>query len=437
MKQKVILALIFAIAMFFAISETADATALQVRIANGEEVEIDGSSLKDGSIIAVDRDSTIDITIPIEAIPTDNDKTDTIDDVTVKATLRLPDDDDIEAERDSIDILEGARYTRTLELEIPDDIERGTYTLSITLSDPNDIDIVRRFFLLIEAPKDEIVIRDVIFNPEPNVQAGRVLLTTVKLKNTGRRDQDDVKVRVSIPELGISVSDFLDEIESDRSSTSQEVFLRIPNCAKEGTYDVVVEAEYDDGDETVKEDYELTIVPSGSCSINPIVGGKDITLSVDSPVKRANPGEQVFYRLTLNNDAATARTFVFSSAASGIDVSRVAFDPSNIVTIGARQSLEVIAVADINKNAIDGTQAFVVTVEDSSSVHVEEITLSAVISSLDGRGAGNGNNDDAVPRRALEVGLIVLIILVVLAGVFVALRRVRGTGESGSEETYY
>jgi len=68
-----------------------------------------------------------------------------------------------------------------------------------------------------------------------------------------------VKVVVSIPDLGVSASDFIDELEAegddnDDQATTEEMFLRIPDNAETGEYTVRIEVYFDDMDKkNVKE----------------------------------------------------------------------------------------------------------------------------------------------------------------------------------------
>ena len=122
--------------------------------------------------------------------------------------------------------------------------------MRIEISNRNDDEVVYNAVLKVEQARNAIVIRDVIFSPENSVKAGRALLTSVRIKNMGEDDDEDVKVMVSIPELGISASDYIDEVESEESVTSEELYMRIPECADAGDYTATVTVEFDEGDET-------------------------------------------------------------------------------------------------------------------------------------------------------------------------------------------
>jgi len=199
------------------------------------------------------------------------------EDVQVEAELRGYDHDDrVEDITDTFDMKANVTYTKRLNLKFPARMDQDRYLLRIQVEDRNSPTIEETYSLEIESPRHLLRIKDVIFNPENSVRAGRALLTTVRLENLGMKDQDGVKVRVSIPELGVSASDFIDEVEQegndDDEVSSEELFIRIPTCADSGVYDVEISAEYDDGDERTEVLRSIRVVEDDSCPAN---GGSD------------------------------------------------------------------------------------------------------------------------------------------------------------------
>ena len=54
--------------------------------------------------------------------------------------------------------------------------------------------------------------------------------------------------------------------DCDDSTTSDELYMRIPDCAEPGEYTVRVCVDYDDGDEEVCENTKINVVESDTCS---------------------------------------------------------------------------------------------------------------------------------------------------------------------------
>ena len=92
----------------------------------------------------------------------------------------------------------------------------------------------------VESVRHSLTIKDVVFSPETRVKAGRALLSTVRIKNTGDKDEDSIKITVAIPELDLSASDYIEELDEGKSTTSEELYMRVPNCAEAGDYEAVV-----------------------------------------------------------------------------------------------------------------------------------------------------------------------------------------------------
>ena len=65
------------------------------------------------------------------------------------------------------------------------------------------------------------------------------MLATVRVENKGQKDEDDVKVTVSIPALGLSATDYIDEVEEDEEEETEELFIRMPKCAEAGQYELL------------------------------------------------------------------------------------------------------------------------------------------------------------------------------------------------------
>ena len=225
-----------------ALADTSDLTFGTIEI-DGNEVDYDG-----GENIAVEEGSTIEIKIGLEA---DAD----VEDIQVEAEISGYEYSDYQALEDTtalFNVNEGTTKYVTLEIELPVQLDKDEYSLRIRVTDKNSDTLETIINLAIEPARHGLDIADVVFSPGSEVQSGRSLLTTVLLQNFGDNIEEDVKVTVSIDELGVSSTDYIDmfEVNSDSSSvsyeTSEELFLSIPDCAAAGDYVVDVTAEYDE-----------------------------------------------------------------------------------------------------------------------------------------------------------------------------------------------
>ena len=213
-------------------------------------VKVDGDEVKESAtnfILDVDRGDDIDIKVRLSSNIS-------VDDVQVEAVLRGVDSrESVDDITDTFDMKPGVSYTKKLTLPLVDKIDQDQYKLRIRISDRNSATVEQTYELEIGTQRHDVEIRDIVLSPSNEVKAGRALLATVRVRNRGEKDEDGVKVVVSIPELGVSAADFIDELEKedddDDQATTEEMFLRIPDDAETGDYTVRVEVFFDDGDE--------------------------------------------------------------------------------------------------------------------------------------------------------------------------------------------
>jgi hypothetical protein len=177
------------------------------------------------------------------------------------------DDYEIRDKTSLFDVEANATYKKTLSLRLPSDVDTDSYKLRVSVYDRNSDELVQNYNLLLDRPRHSVTIEDVVFYPEGTVTAGNMLLSTVRLENLGQKDEDDVKVRVSIPELGLSATDYIEEIDNDDEEETEEMFMRIPASAAAGEYTVNVVVDYNDGYDTVSDSYTISVEEARTVSV--------------------------------------------------------------------------------------------------------------------------------------------------------------------------
>jgi uncharacterized membrane protein len=392
----------------------------QVKI-NGDTFDFVGDELR-GDLI---RDDELEVKVKINALEDDSH-------IVVKAEIDgLDHDEDFaEDETDPFSVKEGRTYYKTLNLKLPARMDVDQYALRIEVSNRAHEDEVEAVAMLdVVTPRDAINIRDVIFSPDGVVKAGRALLTNIRLKNIGERDQEGVRVRVSIPALGVSDSDWIDEVEDEDSVTSEELYMRIPQCAEAGEYEVEVVVEYDDGDKEVSQTETIIVVENEVCEVQGEDGDAGQTvIAVGSDTQDVIAGESgVVYPLSLSNTGSAAKTYEIS-VKSG-DWADVKVSPNVFVLEGSKTKMVYVYVS-ANEDASVGEQTFGIEVKSGEEV-LQEVVLSAnVVESV------NAGWD---LKKGLEVGLVVIVVLLVIVGLVVGFRRLREDEEveASEEQTYY
>ncbi|MFA6888661.1 MAG: hypothetical protein WC254_04140 [Candidatus Woesearchaeota archaeon] len=413
----------------FAIFAMAGVSAQIVTI---DEVEFDEDSLSSSStsIANYDRNQNIEVKVHYTGL------TSVTDGAEIEVELTGYDGDDVRDNTYVDEIAVGETYVERLSLSLPWDMDQEYYTLRVYICPRSGDCVEQSYELHVEAQETGFKIKDVEFSPGLTVEAGRALLTTVRVENIGdETDNEGVKVKVSIPELGLSASDYLDEVDSDDSMSSEELYIRIPSEASAGSYPVEVTVTYDDGDETVTEDYTLTVTAAEgteATTATPVESKTVITVGPESQDMTAGQGGAV-YPITLTNAAGEAKTYVIS--VSGYDSwGSVRLDPSNVIVLGQGETQTVYLFASANE-AASGSYTFAVTVSAGSetlqqmllTANVEPAVLEETSTSYDS------------VKKGLEVGLIVLVILLVILGLIIVVNKLRNSDDEDDEKskTYY
>ncbi len=399
-----------------------------------DAVEIDNFELSASelNIRDLERGDAFDVKIKVKALANAND-------VEIRAFVsgfEFSKTEDISDETRPFNVETNVSYVKTLKLKLPERADEDIYRLRIIVAGRDNDEVIKNFRIKVTPSDHEVVIKDLSVNPEDSVQAGRAVLATVRVKNVGDSQEDDVKVRVSIPDLGVTATpDFIDELDAEESATSEEFFLRIDQCAKPGTYDVKAEVTFEEGDKTVTAKRQLTVTkgqceaPAGPASVS--AGGVKIAYSAEPQNVEAG-GSAVAYPITIVNEGSETKSYSLSVA--GSDWATVKLSPGNMVTVKGGDSQTVYVFVSAKAGSAAGGQTFVARVKDQAGDVVKELPLSANVVAA---GAG-GAAGVAGLAQLLQLGLIALIVVLVIVGLVMAFRRMKGPGEGGEgSQTYY
>ncbi len=400
-----------------------------------DEVRVEGTDLAPSpqvNWLDLERDQEIEVRVELHGLADVNN-------VEVMAFVSGYEYNDYEPMSDTthvFDVEGNVTYVKTLNLKLPSRVEEDNYLLRIIISDRAGEELIENYQLKLDVPRHALEIRDVIFSPEDYVQAGRALLTTVRVKNIGDKIEDGVKVTVRIPALGVSASDYIDEIEAGDSTTSEELYMRIPPCSEPGDYTVNVDVEYDEGFEEISTTETITVEEGDAC----ILPGEEeegeeegrtiITVSTEMQEVAQGQGGAV-YPITITNDASVTRTYVISvEGAEEWATTRIS--PSNVVVLDGEETQTVFVYVSASSDAPVGEHMFSVSVSSASET-LKQIPLKAnVVSSAVGFGW------DSL-RKALEIGFVVLVVILVVLGLIIGFSRLREKEEPEeiSGQTYY
>jgi len=391
-------------------------------------VKIDGEEVSPfgGDTIEVERGQEIDIKVRLTAATDEKD-------VELEAEILGYEYSDKEAIMDRVhtfDLDANDTTFKTLSLKLPDKMDKDYYDLRIRVASRTGPTEEMTYNLHLKGVRHAIVIKDVVFSPNDEVVGGRALLGTVRIKNTGEKDEEGIKVSVAIPALGLEASDYIDELEADESTTSEELYIRIPTCAESGVYDVVVTVEYDEGYESVSTEKAIAIVESEVCA--PVVeeGRTIVTVPESQNVVKGTGG--VVYPITITNLGKAAKTYTIT--VSGVDAfGTYRIDPSSVVVVKGGDAKSVYVYVTANDNAQAGEKVFAVNIEaDGDS---KQITLKANVAEQEAGGLGK-------VRTGLLIGLGALVVILIILGFVIGFSKIKSKEEEEPEEelggqTYY
>jgi uncharacterized membrane protein len=356
---------------------------------------------------------------------------DAVEDIEVEARIKGYEYSRYEPMRDStrlFDMSANTQKTVRLELDLPRDLEKDVYWLHLTIDSANSKSVERIVKLNVEPARHGVDIADVSFSPGNTVKAGRSLLTSVLLENFGDDHEDDVKVTVSIPTLGVTASRYVDEVETDGESNVdytdvEEMFLPIPSTAAEGDYEVVVKAEYDRFEEVV-ETYTIHVVGDSRFQDD----DETLVLAVGPEMQNVNAGSAARYAVALTNAGSKSRAYLLSAIAG--DWASVSLSDALVVLESGKNKVVYVDV-NVAANAIQGAQTVALTISADNEV-LETVSLGAnVVAS-----PSTASSSDVSLRNGLEIALIVLVVILVIIGLIIGFSRLR-RDESDEEKAYY
>ncbi len=354
-------------------------------------------------------------------------------DVKVKTWIGGYEFSDIEDSTSLFDVTGGVTYVKNLVLNIPSDIDLSSTTNDHTLhieafNDDNSDEL--QYAVQVESQRHSLNFVDVIFNPGLSVKNTQPLFATVRLENLGEMKEDDIKVQVSIPELGMSQVTYINELvpvettnnDNEETSQSSDTLLLDLSNVKAGTYNLVVSADYNRGHDTISQDYQLTVTGGSGTSTS----NADLIVQASTASMDVNQGGSATYTFSVANLGSDSKTLTFE--VTGQEAWATANVQPIAVTVLPDSTREVMVNVNAKSDADLGSKVFVVRVKDGSNV-VKELQLTANIKST--------TSDNLTGLRSgLEIGFIVLLVILVILGIILAISKLsKGKEESG--ESYY
>ncbi|MBI4139361.1 hypothetical protein HY483_00175 [Candidatus Woesearchaeota archaeon] len=323
---------------------------------------------------------------------------------------------------------------------LPDSLDTGTYSITITVWDRSGLLKSESFSFFINAVDHGVNIQDVMISGSP-VIAGDSIFASARLENNGW-DSENVRLEFSL--LGLDSSDvlFIDKLNSGSVVTTRESLVIVPDCASPGEYLLSVHASFRDGRQSVSKSVPVKVLSSSTnnCpntnnpnnfnsdnsnpnNFNPnnynsnsnnynsrIDFGGGTSLDVPESVGVVSAGEKFSLSVKVSNTGDKDRAYRLSLEGSD-SVGNVWLSPS-VLVISSRSSDSVRLEGVVDDDAF-GERIFFISVSpiDGSDIVKVPVSLSVDGSSLKSF------------RYFLEVLLIILVLLLLGALFYYGWRR--------------
>jgi uncharacterized membrane protein len=404
--------------------------------ANAVTVEVNGEELVAGSLLTVEEGETLDIEVELRnpamvpgLVPGTMVAGTNAEGIEVVARLsgyEYSDSESLEDSSELFDVDAGTRKFVDLQLTVPKDLTNELNTLRVFVLDRNGAPILFNYPIQVESARHSVDVEDVTFSPGNTVKAGRSLLTTVLVENNGDRTEEDVKVTVAIPELGLSATDFIDEIEADESENvfgdlEGGLLLNIPANAEAGEYNVVVSVQYDNLRDTVRKTYKLNVVGNEQ-----FVNEGKLVLAVGPNTQNVAAGSVASYGIALTNAGSASQAYTLKVVTGDWAAASLS---ESLVVLEAGKNAVVYVDVEVARNAPVGAHVASVSVMSGDKM-LETVALNANV--VD---SSEAPRDSVSLRNGLEIALIVLVVLLVIIGLIVGFSRLRKDDED--DQTYY
>ncbi|MFA5888531.1 MAG: hypothetical protein WC852_07520 [Candidatus Nanoarchaeia archaeon] len=447
-KSRITLAVLFLVAIVSAFAVAASAESFVI-----DRVVVNDMDADSNDYISVERGTTADIVVYVK---TGENLTSECD-VKIRANI----DGYEESISDSSSMFTitpsnpPTKYQRTLNLELPSGMEEGYYNLYVEITSANNPTVEKVIRLDVISQRHLIDILGVVV-PTPYILAGQTAEVEVRLRNEGAKDENDVKVVAAIDALKASAVKWTDLVayeyvgDDEEDSETITLSLFIPADTVSGEYELAVGIAYNDEHDTqivkttinvkgveVKaepvKDEDGTQEPVIEEPKTPVDPSKELTISFDTTSQHVAVGKEIAYKLTISNLASTARDITLTSAGAQL-FADVRIDPS-VLTIEGGSKADVYVYAKPKSDAELKVSQFTLRVMDEGKLY-KELSLSLGVE------AAAAEKSTFLPFEddTLKMVFIGLVILLIIVGLMIAFKRVRGDDyplEPVEERIYY
>jgi hypothetical protein len=376
-----------------------------------ESVEMNGNTVADSETIQVMNGESLDVDFRISAL-------ENFDDARLMIFIEGYEHSPIVASTEIFQMVAGKTYFKSLSVNLPADMDTQA-EYKIRVAGANDLSGItyKEYTVYVDTDRHRVDVVDLVMTPSSGVEPGQNIIANVRMKNRGQKNQDSVKVTVQIPELGVSESSYVSNLNNDEVATSDDMLLFVPEDAAAQEYEVKVSLSYDDGYTSSSKSYALNVLsPRVASEKNLLVSFKNnanlvANQATSFEVVVANP----------NENSRPISVVAMDNAWADVEVS-----PTLAMVQGGASATYTVTVTP--KSAIAGEKELPLLIKEGTKV-VNEFSVDTYVEGSD----SSVNWTNIVLAALLIIAIIVLLSLVIT----IAKRKNEDEDEVSSTEEYY
>ena len=397
------------------------------------EVGVNGHEMSVGETLEIVRGDSLELDLAVSA-------DEPVENVRWRAWIGGYEADVIESRSSMFDLKDGVTRLHSLTLELPSDMDASEeYTLHVELMNGN-VDYSFPVDLLVSRDRHRVDVQDVLVSPSSSVNAGDSVFVTVRLENMGDNKEEDLKVTVSA--FGQSMSTYVDELaayeisneDEEDSDSSSALLVRVPKDAQTGDYNLNVEVSYNRGRDSVTATKVLHVSGRAAETASEV----DALVSVDASTQSVAQGAESSYRVSFAN--VGTETQLFSVRATGTQLWADSRTEPSFVSVAPGQTGEVVVYLKAHSDAELGNKLFRWQIY-AGDKPVKEVAVGARVTEGSQAAPTGSVVSELLSTSTLKLGFVALVVLLVIVGLVVALRKLKEDDDYPLEpkdgQTYY
>ncbi len=218
----------------------------------------------------------------------------------------------------------------------------------------------------------DLVVDSVTIDP-PTVMEGRAFIATATLTNYRSYDIRNLELTLQVPELGLEQKVYDDDIAPGAQGRYQ-FFLRLPDCVKQGNYDVVLFVSFPKSPGVQERFYVPARIAAASSGLCDQASPKQGTSIIDIlDIQDIDPATGGVYPFTIVNNEQEGQAYVLK--VDGLDGwGSYEILPRSLIVVPAGESRQGQLVVYADKGAT-GEQGFSLTVRSKDDA--QQVLLTA------------------------------------------------------------